>query len=109
MYCNNLRKRIMYFYTYLLKVHSYLCIHSFRSVLQVCWSLEQVCWSKNKRSPFQCSLRLSYATTVTTADSEGYEAVKTKVTQQPYQLVVRLIYTFWSSLSFTSSIQERLL
>merc|ERR1712051_15203 len=30
---------------------------SFRSVLQVCWSLEQVCWSKNKRSPFQCSLR----------------------------------------------------
>ena len=27
------------------------------------------------------------ATTVTTVDSEGYEAVKTKVTQQPYQLV----------------------
>ena len=28
-------------------------------------------------------LRLSYATAVTTVDSEGYEAVKTKVTQQP--------------------------
>ena len=102
MYCDNLRKRISR-HTYLvLTVHSYLCIHSFRSVLQVCWS-------KNKRSPFQCSLRLSYATTVTTVDSEGYEAVKTKVTQQPYQLVVRLIYTFWSSLLFTSSILERLL